>query len=91
MARSLSPEATVADLRSHVPELSTYSLVLSEGSLLVGRTLAQSRLREEQGVSVVAIEREGSTLTMLTGLTMLRAGDTLVVVGPRDWTPAGLA
>jgi len=91
MGRSLSPDATVAGLRTHVPGLSTHSFLLGEGSRLVGLTLEQSRLREEQGVSVVAIERDGATLTGMNGSTMLRAGDTLVVVGPRDWTPAGLA
>jgi len=90
MGRSLSPEATVAGLRTHVPELSTHSFLLTEESPLVGRTLEQSRLREEQGVSVVAIERDGDTLTGMSGATLLRAGDTVVVVGPHDWTPAGL-
>ena len=63
---------------------------LAEESRFAGMTLADSRLREEQGITVVAIERDGATITAVTGSTVLLAGDTLVAVGSHEWTPADL-
>jgi CPA2 family monovalent cation:H+ antiporter-2 len=92
MARSLSPEATaVHDLRVEVPDLSTRSFRLTERSPLVGRTIAQSGLRSEHGVTVLAVRRAGGTLGNPVGATTLLAGDVLFVIGPHDWDPGPIA
>ena len=53
-------------------------------SPLVGTTLAESRLRQDLGVSVVAIQRGEETIENPRADTAIRADDTLVVLGSRD-------
>lgn len=50
-------------------------------STLVGATLAESRLRQELGTSVVAIQRDDETMTNPGPDTCIETGDTLVVLG----------
>jgi CPA2 family monovalent cation:H+ antiporter-2 len=88
MARSLAPEATrVTDLRVVLPQMATHSLHLRAGNLLVGRNIAQSRLREDHGVTVLAVQRAGQTLANPRGDLVLQADDVLFVIGPQDWDP----
>jgi K+/H+ antiporter YhaU regulatory subunit KhtT len=54
---------------------------IANGSALVGRTLAESGLRERAGVTVVAISRNGSMLANPAAQEVIRAGDRLAVVG----------
>jgi TrkA domain protein len=53
-------------------------------SPLVGRTLAEARLRQEVGVSVIAIRRGDEVIENPGGETVIRAEDTLVVLGSRE-------
>jgi trk system potassium uptake protein TrkA len=48
---------------------------------LVGKTLAQSRLRERHGITVLVIKRDDTLLVSPAGDTILRSGDLLVVLG----------
>jgi di/tricarboxylate transporter len=52
-----------------------------EKSFLIGKTLSESTLREDFGVSVVAIERKNKKLFALSPETMIQDGDTLVLEG----------
>ena len=52
-----------------------------EDSMLVGKTLAESRLGGVFGLSVLSIVRDGTTRPMPVPEERLRAGDTLVVSG----------
>lgn len=89
MARSLSPEtSTVHDLRVEVPDLSTRSFRITEGSRLANMTIATSRLRADHGVTVLAVKRGGESLGNPVSSTELRAGDVLFVIGPPEWDPA---
>ncbi|MFC6837086.1 cation:proton antiporter regulatory subunit [Halomarina ordinaria] len=54
---------------------------VQSGSSLAGKTLAEARLRQELGVSVIAIQRGEETLTNPGAETEIHAGDTLVVLG----------
>jgi CPA2 family monovalent cation:H+ antiporter-2 len=88
MARSLAPEATrVHDLRVVLPDLATHSIPLREGNPWVGQTIASSRLRDDHGVMVLAVQRSGETLANPRGDVKLQAGDVLFVIGPRRWDP----
>jgi CPA2 family monovalent cation:H+ antiporter-2 len=88
MARNLAPEATrVHDLRVLLPDLATRSLPLPAGSPLIGRTIAQSRLRVDHGVMVLAVQRSGAILANPGGDLLLQTGDVLFVIGPQDWEP----
>ena len=57
------------------------SVRVPEGSVLVGLNLIDSRLGNAFGLTVVAIERAGQTLSMPAPEEMLQAGDLLVVQG----------
>lgn len=48
---------------------------------LVGRTLAESRVREKYNVTVVCVKPAGGTFTYATVDTKLTAGDVVVVAG----------
>lgn len=69
--------------------------MLAEGSLLewytvaddaelAGETLADARVRERVGVSVVAIQRGDTVLSSPDPDTVIEAGDTLVVIGSQE-------
>jgi CPA2 family monovalent cation:H+ antiporter-2 len=89
MARNLAAEATqVNDLRVVLPQLATHSLALSGNSSLAGQTIAQSQLREQHGVTVLAVQRNGQTIANPRGDVQLLAGDVLFVISPEDWDPA---
>ena len=88
MARGLAREATsLADLRVHIPDLETHVLRLTEHSPVAGRTIAESLMRAEHGVTVLGITRDGDAISNPRGETELRSGDVLFVVGPIGWDP----
>src|SRR4029079_12368119 len=53
-------------------------------SFLIGKRLSQNTLREDFGVSVVAIERSGTKLFAISPDTTIRDGDTLVREGDEE-------
>ncbi len=55
-----------------------------EKSFLIGKQLSESTLREDFGVSVVAIERKNKKLFALSPETEIRDGDTLVLEGDEE-------
>ena len=57
---------------------------IAAGAPAVGRTLEEIGLRTRTGVSVVAVLREGSTITSPTADFRLEPGDTAVLVGSHD-------
>jgi len=86
MTRGLAKEATaVHDLRVAVPNLATHSLRLGPRSPLLGSTIATSRLREDYGVNVLAVTREGEAIGNPPGELAFQQGDVLFVIGPTDW------
>lgn len=66
-------------------ELWLEELVLDSASPLCGRTLGETDIRRQIGVTVVAVVRRegGSTITPRAG-TVMEAGDQLIVLGTRD-------
>jgi CPA2 family monovalent cation:H+ antiporter-2 len=88
MARNLAPEATrVHDLRVVLPDLATHSIPLRNDNPWVGLSIANSRLRDEHGVVVLAVQRAGETLANPRGDLVLQAGDVMFVIGPENWDP----
>ncbi len=64
-------------------ELEMDEFHISAGSSLNGRTLRESRVRDMSGGSVVAIKRaDGETMYNPEPSSVIRQGDTLIVVGP---------
>ncbi|WP_420130050.1 cation:proton antiporter regulatory subunit [Longimicrobium sp.] len=65
-------------------QLSVDWLPLQAGSPLADKTLANTRMREQTGASIIAIIRGGEAQPNPQPSEMLRAGDTLMVIGSRD-------
>lgn len=61
-----------------------FTMTVAEGSVLVGKTLAQSRIGSAAGLIVIALERRGRVEALPSRNTVLRAGDRLVVQGRLD-------
>jgi TrkA domain protein len=65
-------------------QLSVDWLPLQAGSPLADQTLADTRMRERTGASIIAIIRGGEARPNPQPDETLRAGDTLMVIGSRD-------
>lgn len=57
---------------------------VESGADIAGQTLVAARVRERTGVSVVAIERDGTVVPAPDPDTVVEVGDTLVVIGSRE-------
>jgi TrkA domain protein len=55
-----------------------------QDSDLAGKTLGETDLRQETGANVILVQRGDVTITNPGGETEIRAGDTLLAVGPRE-------
>jgi di/tricarboxylate transporter len=61
-----------------------FEMRVPEESILVGKSLAQSRIGTAAGLIVLALERRGRTELMPSRQTVLRGGDKLLVQGRLD-------
>lgn len=88
MARSLAPAGPrVHDIRIEVPDLVTRCFRLSPHSPLLGLSIAQSGLRAEHEVTVLAVRREGETVGNPPSGWVFETDDVLFVFGPEHWDP----
>jgi di/tricarboxylate transporter len=62
----------------------SFEMRVAPGSVLVGKSLAQSRIGAAAGLIVMAIERRGRIGLMPSKQTILRSGDKLLVQGRLD-------
>jgi TrkA domain protein len=62
-------------------ELSIDWLALPPAHLLIGKTLREQAIRQRTGASIVAIIREGKSVINPDPDEVVRAGDTLMVIG----------
>ncbi|MDD5557364.1 MAG: cation:proton antiporter [bacterium] len=60
------------------------SMMLPEGSPASGKRLGELQWTRDFGVQVVAVMRDGATLTGLDASTHVRAGDVLLLLGAAD-------
>jgi di/tricarboxylate transporter len=77
------------DVKLRAPDITSKEVELAEivvmpGSWIVGRTLKESQFRERQNLTVLAINHHGGVRRNKLSITRLRAGDVLLVQGPRD-------
>lgn len=70
-----SPEDTFSEL---------VELVILPGSMLIGRTAANVRLRSQYQINLLAISRQGKRLRARPRQTILRTGDVLLMQGPLE-------
>ena len=62
----------------------TFLLRVPTNSILVGKTLAESRVGSSTGLIILSLERDGRSDTLPSRQTVLRGGDGLVVQGRVD-------
>jgi CPA2 family monovalent cation:H+ antiporter-2 len=85
MFRNLSrASASFSDLKLELPNVDISAFRISQGSPLIGKTLAQIELRRRCGVSVVAIRRDAQILSNPGADTLLQSNDELFVLGPPE-------
>ncbi len=85
MFRSLSKaSASFSDLKVQLPDVDISTFRISQGSPLIGKTLAQIELRRRYGVSVVAIRRGAQVLSSPGADTLLQSNDVLFVLGSSE-------
>ncbi|MEP6901678.1 MAG: SLC13 family permease [Actinomycetota bacterium] len=86
LERTLAPNKEVQDdliTAYHLGE-NLFRARVPEKSFLIGKPLSESTLREDFGVSVVAIERKNKKLFALSPETEIKDGDTLVLEGDEE-------
>lgn len=66
------------------PEAKVETIKVMKGSVLDGKTVADSALKKVHGLTVLFIKREDKTLTTIEAETTLEASDDLVVIGTPD-------
>ncbi|NOY88925.1 MAG: potassium channel protein [FCB group bacterium] len=86
----------MASLRPHVVDfmLSTSSgeggliieeMVIPQNSQLVGKTLIESKIKDEYGLTIIGIKEKGKDMTIAPGpKTVLKEDDILVLIGHSD-------
>lgn len=65
-------------------QLSIEWLKVDEGSVLAGRTLQESAVRQRTGASVIAVLRDGTAHPNPQPDQRIEPGDTLMVIGDRE-------
>src|SRR5690625_509510 len=63
-------------------------LVILPGSMLIGRSASDLRLRSQYQINLLAISRQGKRLRRRPRITPLRTGDVLLLQGPVESTAA---
>ena len=85
MFRSLSKvSASFSDLKLQLHDVEISTFRISQGSPLIGKTLAQIELRGRYGISVVAIRRESQILANPGADMVLKSNDVLFVLGSSE-------
>ena len=85
MFRSLSQEASsCSDLKHCLPDIEINTLRIGEKSPIVGRTLAETEMRKKYGVTILAIRRDGKTISNPDVDIEFVAGDILFAIGTPD-------
>jgi monovalent cation:H+ antiporter-2, CPA2 family len=82
MLRQLRPPPiSFPEIQQHLADLEVETFRIAAEAPASGKTLAELRLREQLGITVLAIQRDGETLTNPWGGTSLQAGDLVITLG----------
>jgi CPA2 family monovalent cation:H+ antiporter-2 len=69
------------EVQRHLADLEVETFRIEATAPASGRTLAELHIREHLGITVLAIQRDGETLTNPWGGTLLQAGDLVITLG----------
>ena len=65
--------------------LSIEEVVIPDGCQLIGKSIMESRLKDDYGANIIGIKKTGEQMSVAPGpKTMLDSSDTLVLIGPTD-------
>ncbi len=82
--RTVAPSAQKDLVETYHLDENLFRAKVPENSFLIDKKIADCTLREDFGVSIVAIERDGERLFFVTPETVIRDGDTLVLEGKEE-------
>ena len=90
MLRSLEKTANrFADLKYQLPDIDIGTFRISPESTVTGRSLSELQLRNQFGVTLLAVRREGKTIANPESSFVIDVGDILIFIGnPRGLTNA---
>jgi monovalent cation:H+ antiporter-2, CPA2 family len=76
---------SLPDLVKHIPNIAITSFTVEPGSPLAGTTLGGFNLRKRYNILMLAIWRNGETITSISGETRIEAGDVAICyASPED-------
>lgn len=81
---SLPHETKISNLNNALHAATTENIKLKQNSPVIGKTLAETNLRGETGVTVIAVIRRGETLVNPGADYKLEESDTLVLLGESE-------
>ena len=85
MFRSVAEQnGSLEGLVGQMPDVGLQSLRVEEHSPLNGQSLIQSALRRDHGITVVAVNRDGTTYASPDGTFLLQKGDILYIFGTQE-------
>jgi len=85
MFRSLSSEAaSCSDLRYCLPDIEITTVRIGEISSIVGKTLGETEMRKRYGVTVLAVRRNGKTISNPDVDLTFAANDIVFMLGKPD-------
>jgi K+/H+ antiporter YhaU regulatory subunit KhtT len=76
-----APPLPFAEIHRHLADLEVETFRVEAESPADGKTLAELRIREKVGITVLAIQRHGKTFTNPWGETSLQTGDLVITLG----------
>ena len=77
----ITPGTLADSLRAYIGLVELYWAVIPDYCPAAGKTLAESHLRRETGMSVVGVLRDGNFISNLQADFRLEAGDTVAAIG----------
>jgi CPA2 family monovalent cation:H+ antiporter-2 len=75
------PDLTYAEMKQNNPELTLASIRLPEHSRFVGKTIAESAIRQQYRITILAIRRRNNVLTNPAGNEKFEKDDLVIVHG----------
>jgi Trk K+ transport system NAD-binding subunit len=73
--------STILESEEFVSPATQVEIVRTRAPKLAGKSLAEADVRARTGVTVIAVERDGETLTELDPDFVIEAGDDLLITG----------
>ncbi|HKI47286.1 MAG TPA: cation:proton antiporter [Balneolales bacterium] len=77
----LGVSTNLSDLKRRLHDIDIATFQIQDKSLLVGKTLGQAMLRQQYGISVVAVRHDGRIMSNPGAETVLHHSDVLYVLG----------